>query len=39
MYVNFAQGVHITWYRACAMAIQHCIYESSRYGAEYLENW
>jgi len=36
--LKFYIGVHITWYRACAMTIQHCFYEHMMYGAEYLGN-
>jgi len=36
--LKFYIGVHITWYRACAMTVQHCVYEYMMFGAEYLGN-
>ena len=27
--LKFYTGLHITWYRACAMTIQHCVYEQN----------
>jgi len=32
----FYIGVRVTWYHACALTLQHCIYEHMMFGAEYL---
>jgi len=37
--LKFYIGVHITWYRACAMTIQHCVCQRMSFEAEYLENY
>jgi len=30
--LKFFTGLHVTWYRSCAMTIQHCVYEHNVWG-------
>ena len=36
--LKFYIAVYITWYRACATTIQHCVDKHMMFGAEYLGN-